>query len=90
MKFRNLIRLFRNFINLNPQVSHIVKNIIISTLNNESFIGLNKSRKKFIKNVFVSFLSIKGRINFLKLERFGKYSECTYRGQFGKGRLVLR
>jgi hypothetical protein len=67
---------------LNPQVSLNIKSLIINVLNKNSFNGLNKSRKKFIKNVFVSFLSIKGRINFLQLERFGEYSECTYRSQF--------
>lgn len=82
MNFCKLIRLFRNFIILNPQVSQVIKSLIVNTLNNKSFVGLNKSRKKFIKNVFVSFLSIKGRINFLQLERFGEYSECTYRIQF--------
>jgi len=30
------------------------------------------------------FLSIKGRINFQQLERYGKYSEQRYRIQFGK------
>ena len=29
-------------------------------------------------------LSIKGRINFLQLERYGKYSEQRYRQQFEK------
>jgi hypothetical protein len=77
-----LIRLFRNFIILNPQASRNIKSLIISTLSANSFCYLNKSRKKFIKNVFVSFLSIKGRINFLQLERFGEYSESTYRSQF--------
>lgn len=67
---------------MNPQASQIVKNLIISTLSAEYFIHLNKSRKKFIENVLISFLSIKGRINFLQLERFGKYSESTYRNQF--------
>jgi len=82
VNFCKLIRLFRNFIILNPQASQIIRSLIINILNNESFVGLNKSRKKFIKNVFVSFLSIKGRINFLQLERFGAYCECTYRSQF--------
>lgn len=82
MNFCKLIRLFRNFIILNPQASHNIKLLIISILNTNSFYSLNKARKKFIKNVFVSFLSIKGRINFLQLERFGDYSECTYRSQF--------
>ena len=30
------------------------------------------------------FLSIKGRINFLQLERYGTYSEQRYRQQFEK------
>jgi hypothetical protein len=82
VNFCKLIRLFRNFIILNPQASLNVKSLIINLLSNSSFTNLNKSRKKFIKNVFISFLSIKGRINFLQLERFGEYSECTYRSQF--------
>ena len=82
MNFCKLIRLFRNFIILNPQASRNIKLLIISILNTNSFCSLNKARKNFIKNVFVSFLSIKGRINFLQLERFGDYSECTYRSQF--------
>lgn len=82
MKFRNLIRLFRNFIILNPQASRNIKLMIFNTLAIDSFKSLNKSRKKFIKNVLISFLSIKGRINFLQLERFGEYSECTYRTHF--------
>jgi len=82
VNFCKLIRLFRNFIILNPQASRNIKLLIISILNTNSFCCLNKARKKFIKNVFVSFLSIKGRINFLQLERFGDYSECTYRSQF--------
>ena len=67
---------------MNPQASHTIKLLIMSILNTNSFDCLNKSRKKFIMNVFLSFLSIKGRINFLQLERFGEYSECTYRSQF--------
>lgn len=82
MNFCKLIRLFRNFIILNPQASRNVKLLIINVLRNNSFKTLNKSRKKFIKNVFISFLSIKGRINFLQLERFGEYSESTYRTHF--------
>ena len=82
MNFCKLTRLFRNFINLNPQVSHNINALIISVLISKSFDCLNKSRKKFIKNVFISFLSIKGRINFLQLERFGHYSERGYRNQF--------
>lgn len=67
---------------MNPQASHIIKLLIINTLREKCFKSLNKSRKKFIENILISFLSIKGRINFLQLERFGEYSESTYRNQF--------
>ncbi len=82
MNFCNLIRLICNFIILNPQVSYDIKLLITSILEVSRFKTLNNSRKKFIKNVLISFLSIKGRINFLQLERFGEYSESTYRNQF--------
>ncbi len=82
MNFCNLIRLICNFIILNPQVSYDIKLLITSILEFNQFKTLNNSRKKFIKNVLISFLSIKGRINFLQLERFGEYSESTYRNQF--------
>jgi hypothetical protein len=67
---------------MNPQANHISKLLITNTLNKKCFKYLNKSRKKFIENILISFLSIKGRINFLLLERFGDYSESTYRNQF--------
>lgn len=67
---------------MNPQASHVVKLLIVNILNKKYFKSLNKSRKKFIENILISFLSIKGRINFLQLERFGEYSESTYRNQF--------
>jgi hypothetical protein len=34
--------------------------------------------------IFMLFLSIKGRINFYQLERYGKYTEQRYRQQFEK------
>ena len=36
---------------------------------------LNKRRKKFFSNVLWLFLSIKGKINFLQLERYGNSCE---------------
>lgn len=45
---------------------------------------INKRRKDFIVEVFMLFLSIKGRINFLQLSRYGKYTEQRYRQQFEK------
>ena len=56
--------------------------MIIKSLDFNSFKILNKSRKKFINNVLISFLNTKCRISFIKLERFGEYSECTYRSHF--------
>ncbi len=67
---------------MNPQVSYKIKLLITSALEVNSFKTLNNYRKKIIKNILISFLSIKGRINFLQLERFGEYSESTYRNQF--------
>jgi len=43
---------------------------------------LNKWRKDFIIDIFILFLSIKGRINFMQLGRYGKYGEQRYRQQF--------
>ena len=51
--------------------------LIINTLSNISTI--NKWRQTFLLETFILFLSIKGRINFLQLERYGKYSEQRYR-----------
>ncbi len=44
--------------------------------------GLKKPRKKFIKTILILFLSIRGRINFKNLERYGSQNEKTYRLQF--------
>lgn len=45
---------------------------------------INKYRKDFLLEIFVLFLSIKGRINFLQMGRFGKFGEQRYRRQFEK------
>jgi len=46
--------------------------------------GLNKCRKKFVIDIVNLFLSIKGNINFLQLERFSQGCEQGYRNQFEK------
>jgi hypothetical protein len=46
--------------------------------------SINKWRKDFMTEIFMLFLSIKGRINFYQLERYGKFSEQRYRQQFEK------
>jgi len=43
---------------------------------------LNKRRKEFFISVLCLFLSIKGKINFLQLERYGENCEQTARNQF--------
>jgi hypothetical protein len=56
--------------------------LIINTLSKIS--NINKYRKDFICEVIVLFLSIKGRINFLQLGRYGLFGEQRYRQQFEK------
>jgi hypothetical protein len=46
--------------------------------------NINKWRKDFMIEVFMLFLSIKGRINFFQLERYGQFIEQRYRQQFEK------
>lgn len=46
--------------------------------------GINRWRRRFIVESLMLFLSIKGRINFLQLGRYGQYNECTYRAGFEK------
>jgi hypothetical protein len=41
-------------------------------------------RRDFLIEVFILFLSIRGRINFLQLARYGKYKEQRYLQQFEK------
>lgn len=56
--------------------------LIIRTLNNISV--FNKCRKDFFCEVVILLLSIKGRINFLQLGRYGNFKEQRYRQQFEK------
>ena len=56
--------------------------LIINMLN--KLPNINKRRKDFLLEVFVLMLSIKGRINFLQLSRYGNFKEQRYRQQFEK------
>jgi len=48
-----------------------IKTLIINILSRHfSFRTLKKRRKNFIINAFICFSSIKGKINFLQMERF--------------------
>ena len=53
--------------------------LINNVLSTCSFSKMNQPRKNFILYTLYLFASIKGRINFLQLGRFGKYSEQYFR-----------
>lgn len=44
--------------------------------------GIGHVRKKFLEHIFVLFVSVRGRLNFLNMARYGTYSEKTYRTHF--------
>jgi len=46
--------------------------------------NINQWRRTFLIETLILFLSIRGRINFLQLARYGKYKEQRYRQQFEK------
>ena len=58
------------------------KSIIKNALNQMQ--NINKWQYLFIIEIIGLFLSIKGRINFLQLQRFGTHNEQHYRAQFSK------
>jgi hypothetical protein len=60
------------------QFKYQLKNVL------NKIVGLNKCRKGFFISKMSLFLSIKGRINFLKLERFSDIDEQSFRNQFEK------
>lgn len=60
------------------QFKYQLKNVL------NKMVGLNKCRKDFFISTMSLFLSIKGRINFLQLERFGDSDEQSFRNQFEK------
>jgi len=47
--------------------------LIINILSGLS--NINKRRKDFLVEIFVLLLSVKGRINFLQLSRYGNYKD---------------
>ena len=58
------------------------RNLIICML--DKLPNINQWRRDFLIEIFILFLSIRGRINFLQLARYGKYKEQRYRQQFEK------
>jgi hypothetical protein len=45
---------------------------------------IGKWQSQFITHLIPLFMSIKGRINFMQMSRYGTYSMTTYRNQFAK------
>ena len=60
------------------QFKYQLKNVL------NKMVWLNKCRKDFFISTMSLFLSIKGRINFLQLERFSDIDEQSFRNQFEK------
>jgi hypothetical protein len=58
------------------------KSLIIAIIRKMSDIGVSQS--KFITHILIMFLSIRGRINFINLGRYGQMDEHSYRHQFEK------
>lgn len=58
----------------------IYSGLVTTIINKMS--GIGKWRTRFIEEIFILFLSIKGRLNFLQLERYGSMNERSYRNQF--------
>jgi len=52
--------------------------------------GLSKPRKNFILSTIILFLSMRGRYNFKGMQRYGSYSEKSYRLHFEKDFDFLR
>lgn len=70
------------FVNMRTRDNKPYKTLIINTLNKIS--KFSKCRKDFFIEVIILLLSIKGRVNFLQLGRFGNFKEQRYRQQFEK------
>ena len=60
------------------QFKYQLKNVL------NKMVGLNKCRKDFFIITMSLFLSIKGRIHFLQLERFSDIYEQSFLNQFEK------
>lgn len=61
---------------------NLYKTLIINML--DKLPNINLWRREFLTETFILFMSIRGRINFLQLARYGKRKEQRYRQQFEK------
>jgi hypothetical protein len=67
---------------VNPQASQNIKLLITNALKSKKYDLVNKPTKNFVHHVLILFLSIKGRLNFLQMERYGHFCEQSYRNNF--------
>jgi len=56
---------------------------IVDTILSKMY-DIGEWRRRFISEVSILFIGIKGRKNFLQMERIGQYSEKTYRNNFNE------
>jgi hypothetical protein len=69
-------------IKLNIKSQSSSKGLIKSTI--IKMMGVKKWQGYFMQEIILLFLSIKGRINFLQLARYGDHQEQRYRNPFEK------
>lgn len=80
LKFNTLTNITTHLLSMIFKVKSYEKNKFIRKI--ENLLQTDNVRKKFIIEIIFLILSIKGRINFLQLERFGKHTERMYRLNF--------
>ena len=50
----------------------------------EKVSGINNSCKQFMIHIIVLYMYLRGRYNFMNMERYGSYSEKSYRNHFSE------
>ena len=75
--FRQLCKDMTN--NSYPNIKSLIINLSLKCANSGT---LKECRKNFIINAFICFSSIKGKINFLQMERFSDKCEQYFRINF--------
>ncbi len=66
------------------KVKNNFMSLISNALSNKMFSGMSTPRKHFIVLTLWLFVCIKGRINFLQLERFSNFGKQYFRIGFQK------
>ena len=69
---------------LHPQLTLYMESKTLASAILEKMPNIGKWQRQFILHLIPLFLSIRGRINFMQMSRFGIYSMTTYRNNFDK------